>query len=274
MLPIEEYIEQAFFFEAFRARVDDGISAQEFLTTIRHELLATQQLPLAIDFLLTDVKHSGILSEAMRRIAHYFTPFQTFVIAESEREDGRFDFRTALEILAREAKYRGENPAIQGLFFYQFETICRNRLGYDKGIDILIQDDLYDNSWKEWLKILRRQIGLVDLSEMIFYRSAYYPIRNKTQANDAETDVVVLFGEREGRIAYATRRQDPMYLFSALSRHLGYPSVPRSKRAIEEENVVPLLQRRIEHLENRLQLLEEESRGRLDLNRFMVKENP
>ncbi len=32
---------------------------------------------------------------------------------ESEREDGRFDFRTALEILALEAKFRAENPAVQ-----------------------------------------------------------------------------------------------------------------------------------------------------------------
>ncbi len=270
MLATEEYIEQAFFFETFRARIDDGISAQEFLTTIRYELLATQQLPLAIDFLLTDMKHSGVLSDAMKRISHYFTPFQAFVVAESEREDGRFDFRTALEILAREAKFRSENPAIQGLFFYQFETICRNRLGYDKGIDVLIQDDLYNDDWKEWLKILRRQVGLVDLAEMIYFRSDFY--QTQSRQYNAEADVVPLFGEREGRIAFATRKQDPMYLFSALSRHLGYPSVPRSKRAAEEENLAPLLQRRIEQLENRLQILEEESRGRLDLNRFMVKD--
>ncbi len=270
MLPIEEYIEQAFFFETFRVRVEDGVSAQELLSTIRHELLATAQLPKAIDFLLTDLKHNGVLSDAMRRISHYFTPFQTFVVAESEREDGRFDFRIALEILAREAKYRSESPAIQGLFFYQFETICHNRLGYDKGLDVLMQDDMYDEHWTEWLKILRRQIGLVDLAEMIYYRSDFY--QTQSRQYESEVEVVPLFGEREGRIACASRKRDPMYLFAALSRHLGYPSVPRAKRAAEEENIAPLLQRRIEHLENRLQLLEEESRGRLDLNRFIVKE--
>ena len=37
----------------------------------------------------------------------------------------------------------------------------------------------------------------------------------------------MLFGEKEGRIAMANRRKDPLYLFSALQRHLGYPSVPR-----------------------------------------------
>ncbi len=141
MLPIEEYIEQAFFFEAFTAALEDGVSTQEFLTAIRNELLTTTQLTMAVDFLLTDMKHTGVLSTAMFRIAHYFTPYQAFVVAESEREDGRFDFRVALQILAKEAKYRSEQPAVQGIFFYQFETICRNRLGYDRGLDILSKDD-------------------------------------------------------------------------------------------------------------------------------------
>jgi hypothetical protein len=267
LLSIEEYVEQAFFFETFRLRLEEGLSTQEFLMTIQNELLTTSQLPMAIDFLLTDMKHTGILSSAMQRIAHYFTPFQAFVTAESERDGGRFDFRIALEILAREAKYRSESPPIQGLFFYQFETICRNRLGYDRGIDVLMQDDLYDADWKAWLHILRRQIGLVDLAEMIFYRSDFYKMKKE------EAGVVSLFGEREGRIAFATRRRDPVYLFSALSRHLGYPCVPRQKQVTEEENAVPLLKRRIEHLESRIQLLEEEIRGGINLNRFVVKES-
>jgi len=266
-LPLEEYIEQTFFFETFRSRIEEGYSAQEFLRAIRAELLATVQLPMAIDFLLTDMKHTGILSSAMRRIVHYFTPFQAFVIAESEREESRFDFRIALEILAREAKYRSESPPVQGLFFYQFETICRNRLGYDRGLETLMQDDVYNGVWKEWLTILRKQIGLMDLAEMIFYRSEFY----KTKG--VATDVVPLFGEREGRIAFATRQRDPVFLFSALSRHLGYPSVPYQKRATEEENLLPLLQRRIEHLENRLQLLEEELRGGINLNRHFVSKS-
>jgi len=266
-LPLEEYIEQAFFFENFRSRIEEGYSAQEFLSAIRAELLATVQLPMAIEFLATDLKHTGLLSSAMRRIVHYFTPFQAFVIAESEREESRFDFRIALEILAREAKYRSETPPVQGLFFYQFETICRNRLGYDRGLETLVQDTAYNDDWKEWLTILRKQIGLVDLAEMIFYRSEFYKTKNR------EADVVSLFGEREGRIAFASRQRDPVFLFSALSRHLGYPGVPRQKRASEEENLVPLLQRRIEHLESRLQLLEEELRGGVNLNRFYASKS-
>jgi hypothetical protein len=150
------------------------------------------------------------------------------------------------------------------LFFYQFETICRNRLGYDRGLETLIQDDVYNADWKEWLTILRKQIGLVDLAEMIFYRSEFY------QTKGVESDVAVLFGEREGRIAFASRQRDPVFLFSALSRHLGYPGVPSQKRVVGEENPIPLLQRRIEHLESRLQLLEEELRGGVNLSRFYI----
>jgi hypothetical protein len=265
-LPLEEYIEQAFFFETFRTRIEDGYSAQECLAAVKDELLATAQLPQAAAFLLTDMKHTGILSAAMQRIPHYFTPFQAFVIGESEREGGRFDFRTALQILEREARYRTENPSVQGMFFYQFETICRNRLGYDKGIDVLLRDDIYDAAWKDWLDILRRQIGLVDFAEMIFYRSIYY---KELQHN--ESDVAVLFGEREGRIAFAARFRDPAFLFSALSRHLGYPNVPRPKRVNEEENIIPVLKRRLELLENRLQLLEDEQRGGINLDNYTKK---
>ena len=268
ILPLDEYIEQAFFFETFRSRIEEGYSTQEFLQAIRSELITTVQLPIAVEFLLTDLKHTGTLSSAMRRIPHYFTPFQTFIIAESEREDCRFDFRIALEILAKEAKYRSGTPPIQGLFFYQFETICRNRLGYGQGLDTLIQDNVYNDDWKNWMTILQKQIGLVDLAEMIFYRSDFYRMKNDG------ADVVPLFGEREGHIAFASRRRDPVFLFSALSRHLGYPSVPRQQRASETENLVPFLQRRIEHLENRLQLLEEELRGGVNLNRFYVAQAP
>ena len=266
MLDREEYVEQAFFFEAFLERLESGISTQEFLSVIRGELLATTQLPTAVDFLLTDLKLTGGLAGAMRRIDHYFTPFQAFVIAETEKPGGRFDFRIALKILHREAKYRSENLSVQGIFFYQFETICRNRLGYDAGLTAIAGDPVYNKDWRDWIAILRRQIGLVDLADMIFVRSPLY------EKKPEEAQVPTLFGEREGRIAKATRLRDPVYLFAALSRHLGYPSVPRQKRVTEEENLLPLLQRRIEHLESRISLLEEELRGGINLNRFIASD--
>ena len=261
----EEYIEQSFFYQSFLERLQSGLSTQEILRSIRNELLTTAKLPLAIDFLLTDMKFTGGLAAAMTRISHYFTPFQAYVIGETERDSGRFDFRVALQILEKEAKYRSENAPVQGLFFYQFETLCRNRLGYDKGLEAIAADTIYDSAWKDWIYTVRRQIGLIDFADMIYVRSAYY--RKKPN----EESVPILFGEREGRIAYASRKRDPTYLFAALSRHLGYPAVPKQKRAVETENLIPLMQRRIEQLENRLNLLEEERKGGINLERFLVK---
>jgi hypothetical protein len=263
----EEYIEQAYFFETLHQRLETGMSSQELLKHIQSELLATSRLPMAIDFMLAEMRLTGKMSSAMRRLSHYFTPFQTFVIEEAENEEGRFDFRVALLVLHREAEYRAEGAPLEGIFFYQFEAICRNRLGYDAGIRAIAGDPIYNPGWRDWLDTVRRQIGLVDFSDMIYVRSADYRKR------PGEEDVPVLFGAREGRIAHATRRRDPLYLFSALSRQLGYPSVPRLKKASEEENLLPILQRRIEQLENRLKLLEEEQRGGIELDRFYQKDS-
>jgi hypothetical protein len=130
----EEYIEQSHFYRSLKERLAENVPAQEVLQTVREEVLATTKLPLAIDFLLGELKHLGVLGPAMARLPHYFTAFQTFVIHESENERLRFDLRIGLEILRREAEYRAEAPTRQGLFLYQFEAISRNRLGYDRGL--------------------------------------------------------------------------------------------------------------------------------------------
>src|SRR5690606_31247862 len=99
------------------------VSTQELLARVKDEILTTSKLSLAIDFLVGELKHTGIFSSAMARMPHYFTPFQTYVIAEAERERGRFDFFMAVEILRREAEYRAAGPTRQGLFVYEFESI-------------------------------------------------------------------------------------------------------------------------------------------------------
>ena len=78
----------------------------------------------------------------------------------------------------------------------------------------------------------------------------------------------MLFGEREGRIALANRQKDPLYLFSSLHRQLGYPEVPRVKPADKEQALLPQLARRLEQLEMRLKIMEEEQRGGIDLTKF------
>ena len=277
MLDRDEYVEQAFFFQTFRERVEMGVPAQEILSVMRAEVLASTKLPMAIDLLLTEMKHTGTMSPAMFRLKHYFAPFQAFVIQQSEQPKGKFDFRIAMQILEQEARYRSDSPTPQGVFFYQFESLCRNKLGYQEGLAAIAGDPVFDESWKNWIRLLHNELGVVDFADMIYLRSEHCRrignhIDNHVGNHAGNDDMSgpVLFSEREGRIARATMGRDPVYLFSALSRHLNYPQVPRQKAPNEEENLIPVLKRRIEHLENRLQLLEEETRGGINLDRFYV----
>lgn len=273
MLEREEYVEQAYLFRMLGERLPENEPLQDLLGQLRHELLATTRLPMAVDFILTELRHSGLMSAAMRRLPHYFTPFQTYVVAESESEHGRFDSRVAIDILHYEAKYLAESPRPQGLFMFQFEVISRNRLRYDRGLDAMADDPLYGAEWREWIHIVRRQLGLVDLADMIYVRSEEY-LRRKVPPGEppAPPEAPVLFGEKEGRIAWANRQKDPMYLFASLQRHLNYPMAPRIQKIDESKTIVPQLVRRMERLEVRMKLLEEENREGIDITRFYSKD--
>jgi hypothetical protein len=260
----EEYIEQAYFYRTLRERLQEGVSTQELLVSIRQELLSTTKLPMALDFMAGELKLTGGFGPAMARLSHYFTPFQTFVVEQAEKPEGRFDFRIALEVLEREAEYRGKGASPQGIFLYQFETLCRNRLGYDRGLEAVAADPMYDDAWRQWILIVRYQVGIIDIADMIFVRSEHF------RQLRGELEKPVLFGEKEGKIAWANRRKDPLYLFSALARHLGYPSVPRARPQESDRQLVDSLQRRIEKLEARLRLVEEEQRGGINLTRFLT----
>lgn len=262
LLDREEYVEQAYFYRTLRERMQQSMSTQELLVAIRQEILSTTKLPMALDFMSTELRHTGGFASAMARLAHYFTAFQTYVIQEAEREEGRFDFRIALEILEREAKYRAEGASLQGVFLFQFETLCRNRLGYDRGLEAMAGDPIYDEAWREWILTVRRQVGIIDFADMIYVRSEHY----RNQRGDPGKPV--LFGEKEGKIALANRRKDPLFLFSALARHLGYPSVPRPRQVESPEQTLLLVKRRLDRLDTRIKLLEEEVRGGINLARF------
>lgn len=268
----EEYIEQAYFFKALAERMQRAMATQDLLVALKEELLSTTRLPLALDFLASELRHRGVISTAMEKLNHYFTPFQTFVVQEAESERGKFDFYVGLEILHREAKYRAEGATPQGVFLYQFEAICRNRLGYDRGLDAVSRDPIFNEDWRGWIQTVRRQIGLVDLADMLYVRSQHY--RNQL-LRDGDPDPrqlqPVLFGEKEGKIALANRHKDPLLLFAALERHLNYPTVPRPQRIDEQAQLLPLLARRLEKLEVRVKLLEEESRGGIDITRFYAR---
>lgn len=269
----DEYVEQSYLFHAMADRLQQAVAAQDLLQQLKEELLCTTKLPMAVDFMSDELRHTGGFSTAMAKLPHYFAPFQTFVVEEAERERGKFDLRIALVILDREAKYRGEDCSAQGLFFYQFEALCKNRLGYDRGLAAMAKDPFYDENWREWILIVRRQVGLVDFADLICARSQHYLNLRKTQGVDSsEEQKPILFGEKEGKIAWAHRRRDPLILFSALQRHLGYPEVPRPTPVDESRQVIPLMQRRLERLEARVKLLEEEGKGGIDLRKLMEQQ--
>lgn len=277
MLDREEYVEQAHFFSMLGERNQMGASTQDLLGMVREEILSTTKLPMAIDYLAGELKLVGVFHTAMAKLPHYFTPFQTFVVAEAERDTGRFDMLLALQILAREARYRAAGASAQGIFLYELESLARNRLGYDRGLSAVAGDPIFDAAWRDWILMVRHQIGLVDFADLLYVRSEHYfrrrmasgSLEPQAESSTAEpAHPAVLFGEGEGRIAVANRGKDPLLLFNALHRHLGYPEVPRPPKPDESPQLVPQLLRRMERVESRVKLLEEELKGGIDLTRF------
>ncbi|MEM7455816.1 MAG: hypothetical protein AAF456_15795 [Planctomycetota bacterium] len=273
LLPREEYVEQAYLFKALAERSSEGEPVQSLLKFLRQEILATTKLPMAIDYLLAELNHVGAMSTAMRGLSHYFTAFQSFIIGAAENVRGRFDIQTALKVLEHEASFRADNDSAAALFFYQFETLCRNRLEYDHGLVAMSHDPFYDETWQRWIANIQHKIGIIDIADLVYVHSYYYVIRqSKESPADTESPDPVLFDEKEGRIALANRTKEPLFFFSALQRQLNYPEVPRPKRRDENEDIIPKLLRTVQQLETRLKLLEDEQRGKgIDLSQFFEK---
>ncbi|MBX3416427.1 MAG: hypothetical protein KF851_02395 [Pirellulaceae bacterium] len=269
VLEKEEYIEQAHMFRALANRVHGHEPAQELLKSVREEILSTTKLPLAIDYLLAELNHVGAMAAAMQRMSHYFTPFQTFLIENAESEKSRFDMNRAFLILEAESLFRTSVQGLSAMFFFQFEVLCRNRLSYDKGLAAMAGDPIYDEVWQRWLGTIRHKIGLVELADLVYVHSDYYVIRSQQDGGDPRPPVPILFSEKEGRIALANRRKEPLFFFSALQRQLNYPSVPKPKPKDPQEELLPKLAKLVEKLEVRVKLLEDEQREKgIDLGQF------
>jgi hypothetical protein len=275
LLDRDEYIEQAYFFRICRERTEENAPAQEVLLGLKEEVLATTRLPLAIDFLLGELSHTGKMGPGMARLKHYFTAFQAFVVERAENEESRFDMRVAFQILEHEAEYRAsESPTPQGLFVYQFECVARNRLGYDAGMQAIADDPMYDDDWRTWILKIRRELGTIDFADLLYLRSQFRveSVRRRTHRPDYQPSYPILFGEQEGKIAKANRGKDPLYMFAALQRQLGYPRVPRPKPPRTRPLFDPHVELRFQRLENRLAMLEAEGRSSgVDLSQFYVK---
>lgn len=284
LLDKDEYVEQHYLFTALAERLPQNLPLQELLAQLKDEVLASTKLPMAINYLLSELTHGGAMAPAMAKLGHYFAPFQTYLMEEAEQERGRFDILTAVQILQAEAKYRSESPSPQGIFMFQLEALSRNRLNYDRGIKAISADPLLGKEWEAWVLYVRKQIGIVDLPDLIYLRSEHFVTLQRRRGLEPEPDQdaidgvgkaaytgVPLFGEKEGQIALANRKKDPLYLFAALQRHLGYPRVPRPKPAQKAEFDPRQMARRIEHLETRIKILEDEQKGGFDLTQFYKK---
>ena len=273
ILPPEEYIEQAYLFRGLSKRMAADEPIQELLAHLREEILATTNLPHALDYLLAELNHVGTMSSAMGKMSHYFSPFQTYLIAEAENERGRFDINLALVILEHEAKMRADEVGAVAMFFFQFETICRNRLVYDRGLEAMSKDPIYNSDWSRWIMNVRHQIGIVDIADLVYVHSEHY-LNRQSQVGGDETEKPdpLLFGIKEGRVALANRNKETLYFFSALQRQLSYPSVPRPVRKDPNEDLLPKLSRMMERFDVRLKLLEDEHREKgIDLSQFFDK---
>jgi hypothetical protein len=233
---------------------------------------------MAIDFMRAEILHNGRISSAMRRLSHYFAPFQSFVVERAEEDVSRFEQHTAFRILEAEARYRAQAPTMAGLFIFQFECIARNRLGYADGLSAMAADPQFSDDWTEWIRRLQRELGSRDLADIVYGASQHFQNRRTTRVQNrstVETSVAppapparALFGDQEGRIARANIGRDPLYFFAALQRQLGYPMVPRSVSAEHVEKLPPALEARLNKIEQRVKLMEMEAKGGIDLSKF------
>lgn len=276
ILDRDEYIEQAYFFRVYRDRLEESVPSQEILQTIHEEILATTRLPMAIDFMRAEILHKGRISDAMYRLPHYFAPFQAFVMSRAEDDEARFEQKTALRILELEANYRARDPKMAGLFIYQLECLARNRMGYGDGLKAISDDPIYADDWSRWILHLRSELGPRELSELVFQVSEHFYTKANSgrRTGDAIERGLVLFGEQEGRIARANMGRDPLYFFAALQRHLDYPAVPHTKAAESTERLPGFLEARLQKIEQRLKILDMETRGGIDLTRFYSQNEP
>src|SRR4051812_22561527 len=104
ILEREEYIEQAYFYRTVRERLEQQLPTQQVMSRMHEEILSTTRLPMAVQFIATELKHTGLVSSGFTRLDHYFHPFQAFVMRQTEEERNRFSVEIGLLVLEREAE--------------------------------------------------------------------------------------------------------------------------------------------------------------------------
>jgi hypothetical protein len=264
----DECIEQAYFFRTFRERLGENMAAQDILFRLHEEILTTTRLPMAVEFLAAEVKHTGLLHTGFEKLPHYFTPFQSFLVRQAEEPRTRFTTLGALQVMEQEARYKSETPTHAGLFVFQFESISRNRLGFDDGLRAVEGDPFYPKIWQEYVDVVRRKVGVFDFCDLVYLRSSLYVTDQRRTDPAYEPPVPPLYGDKEGKIAKASRGRDPLFLFAALQRQLNYPEVPKPREKGDLGSKLDLILVKLRDLENRLKLAEGELRGSIDWTQF------
>ena len=158
---------------------------------------------------------------------------------------------------------------------------------YEKSICLACVLDVFTRHLKlalrtAWLEIRRYeppvaelQLGALDFADLMYLSSEEFvnDTRRSTGNSEFQPPHAILFGAKEGRIAKANRGKEPLYMFAALQRQLGYPAVPRVRPLHGAERELPALHAKLAQLEKRLHLVESELKGNLDLSQFYVKPN-
>ena len=93
----------------------------------------------------------------------------------------------------RGATLRGTAVTQGCTFVYQFEVLCRNRLGYDGGVRAMAADPFYDADWKSYVEFVRRQVGFIDFADLVYLRSELYVTDQRRQTPDYQPPVPPLF---------------------------------------------------------------------------------
>ena len=154
VLDREEYVEQAYFFRAFRERLADNLPAQDILARVHEELLSSTRLPYAMQFLAAELKHTGLLASGFAKLPHYFTAFQAFVVRQAEEEKSRFPMATALLVLEREAAYRAEKPDHgRGCSSTSSRRSPATASATSTGWTAMAADPFYDADWRAYFDI-------------------------------------------------------------------------------------------------------------------------
>ncbi len=246
VLDREEYVEQAYFFRTFRERVADNLPTQDVLATLDQEILTTTRLPMAVQFLATEIKHTGLLATGFERLHALLHP-----VPGVRRPPGRG---------GEAAVQHGDRPARPGAGGH----LPGQQADPAGAVRLPVRDDLPQPARlrrradrDERRPVLRRrlegvpgdrsarQVGVVDFADLVYYGRSSRSSSSGGGTRTFEPSVPMLFGEKEGKIAKASRGRDPLFLFAALQRQLSYPEVPRTKVRDDASTKLELMQTKI-----------------------------